>query len=108
MKKLILPLILVSQMAVAQTPKWDDPSTPFSTKENEHQTMLITWKTVDNIQNVCKEEHKKRGFGAFNYAVDACSFWNNATKTCTIYTRKTPTMHDIGHEIRHCYQGNWH
>ncbi len=103
MKKLLIALTIVSQCAYAN---WDSPTAPFSTKDNEHETMLITWKPVDNVQQVCQAEYKRRGFGAFNYAVDACSFWNG--KTCTIYTRKNPTMHDVGHEIRHCYQGNWH
>jgi hypothetical protein len=106
MKKYVLISLLVcSNFASAN---WDSPTKPFSTKENNHETMLITWKTVDNIQQVCQAEYKKRGFGAFNYKVDACSFWNDTTKTCTIYTKKNPTMHDVGHEIRHCYQGNWH
>jgi len=108
MKKLILPLILVSQLAVAQTPNWDNPLTPFSTKDNDHETMIITWKPVDNVQQVCQSEYKSRGLGAFNYKVDACSFWYNSTKTCTIFTKRNPTMHDLGHEMRHCYQGNWH
>jgi hypothetical protein len=87
---------------------WDSPTTPFSTKENEYETMLISWKPVDNIQKTCEAEHKSRGFGQINYKVDACSFWNFTTRTCTIFTKKNPTMHDIGHELRHCYQGNWH
>jgi len=105
MKTLLIALLLVSQTAYAFD---DNPTKSFSTANNEHETMLITWKPVDNVQEVCTSEYKRRGFGAFNYKVDACSFWNNNTKTCTIYTRKNPNMHDIGHEIRHCYQGNWH
>ena len=105
MKKLILPLILASQTAFAQ---WDNPNAPFPTKENVGENMLITWKTVDNVQKVCQDEYKSRGFGGFNYKVDACSFWNFATRTCTIYTKKNPTLHDVGHEMRHCYQGNYH
>ena len=87
---------------------WDSPTAPFNTKENEHETMLISWKPVDNIQKTCEAEYKSRGHGQFNYKVDACSFWNFTTRTCTIFTKKKPTMHDIGHELRHCYQGNWH
>ena len=105
MNKLLIALLLVSSTAYAFN---DNPNKPFSTQENQHETMLITWKTVDNVQQICQAEYKRRGFGAFNYAVDACAFWNNNTKTCTIYTKKNPTMHDVGHEIRHCYQGNWH
>lgn len=107
MKKSLLISLLICSNAFAFAFD-DNPKRPFSTTENEHETMLITWKPVDNVQKVCQDEYKRRGHGAFNYLVVACSFWNNNTKTCTIYTRKNPTMHDVGHEIRHCYQGNWH
>lgn len=104
MKKLIFGLaMLTTTMANAE-----DPKAPFSTKDNEVETMLVTWKTVDNVQQVCQDEYKRRGFGGFNYKVDACSFWNFTTRICTIYTKKNPTLHDVGHEIRHCYQGNYH
>jgi hypothetical protein len=86
----------------------DDPNVPFSTKDNTRETMLMTWKPVDNVQQVCQDEYKRRGHSALNHKVDACSFWNSFTKICTIYTKKNPTMHDLGHEMRHCYQGYWH
>ena len=105
MKKLILPLILASQTAFAQ---WNNPNAAFSTRDNVHETMLISWKAVDNVQQVCQDEFKSRGHGAFNYKVDACAFWNFATRTCTVFTKKNPTLHDLGHEIRHCYQGDYH
>ncbi len=104
MKKLIFGLVIL----VATAANAEDPKAPFPTKENVGETMLITWKTVDNIQQVCQDEYKRRGFGGFNYKVDACSFWNFTTRTCTIYTKKNPTLHDVGHENRHCYQGNYH
>lgn len=53
---------------------WDSPTTPFSTQENEHETMIISWKPVENVQKVCEAEYKSRGFGQINYRVDACSF----------------------------------
>jgi len=87
---------------------WDSPTTPFSTQENVHENMIISWKPVDDVQKICEVEYKSRGFGHINYKVDACSFWNFSTRLCTIYTKKKPTMHDIGHELRHCFQGNWH
>lgn len=104
-KLLIISLLVYSNILSAQV---DNPNAPFSTKENTHETMLITWKSVDNVQQVCEAEYKRRGFGGFNYKVDACSFWNFNTRMCTIYTKKNPTLHDVGHEIRHCYQGNYH
>ena len=105
MKKSLLISLLICSNASAQ---WFNPDAAFSTKDNVGETVLITWKPVDNVQKVCQDEYKSRGFGGFNYKVDACSFWNFATRTCTIYTKKNPTIHDVGHEIRHCYQGNYH
>ena len=107
MKKIIV-LCTLAAFSLAQAQFVESPTAPFPTKENEHETMLITWKPVDNVQKICQDEYKRRGFGGFNYKVDACSFWNFATRTCTIYTKKNPTLHDVGHEIRHCYQGNYH
>ena len=104
MKKLIFGLAMLTTTMAND----EDPKAPFSTKDNEVETMLVTWKTVDNVQQVCQDEYKRRGFGGFNYKVDACSFWNFTTRICTIYTKKNPTLHDVGHEIRHCYQGNYH
>jgi hypothetical protein len=103
-KKFLIGLSLV----IASSANAENPKAPFPTTENEHETMLITWKPVDNVQKVCQDEYKRRGFGGFNYQVDACSFWNFTTRTCTIYTKRNPTLHDVGHEIRHCYQGNFH
>jgi hypothetical protein len=87
---------------------WNDPKAPFSTKENNAETMLVTWMPVENVQKVCESEYKRRGFGNISYAVDGCSFWNFSFHTCTVYTKKRPTMHDVGYEVRHCYRGDWH
>ncbi|GEM_PF-2072859 len=104
-------LAIVSLCAVSASGyafSWDSPVKPFGTETNGRETMLITWKPVDDIQGVCEREYKRRRLSTFSYKVDACPFWNFTTRTCTIYTKKLPTMHDLGHEMRHCYQGNWH
>jgi hypothetical protein len=71
MKKSLLISLLICSNASAQ---WNNPNAPFSTRDNVHETMLISWKTVDNVQQVCQDEFKSRGHGAFNYKVDACAF----------------------------------
>ena len=70
--------------------------------------MFITWKPVDDVQKVCASKYKRRGFGNISQAVGGCSFSNFSLRICTVYTKKRPTMHDVGHEVRHCYQGDWH
>jgi hypothetical protein len=103
MKKLILSAVIFISPAYAN---WDDPNKPFSAIKNIHDTVNITWRPVTNVQKVCEAESKKRGHLGFGYAVDACSFWEG--NDCTIITSRNPTMHSLGHEVRHCFQGNWH
>jgi hypothetical protein len=71
----------------------------------------ITWNRVDDVRKTCEAESKKRGYGGFGYSVEACSFWavdNKGVNICHIFTRKKTTMHELGHEVRHCFQGTFH
>jgi hypothetical protein len=99
----IITSLLVAGQATAFN---DDPSQPFDTASNYTTQSTITWRTVDNVQKVCESESRKRGYGGFGYGVQACSFFDG--NQCTIITSKKTTMHSLGHEVRHCFQGNWH
>jgi len=108
MKKLALIAAILSANVLAND--WDNPNVPFDTKANLHKTVKVTWIPVDNISKVCADEGRKRlkDFANRNWVPvsEACSFWLGTE--CTIYTKKKPTMHDIGHELRHCFQHSWH
>lgn len=107
-KALAILTILVSTTAFAYD---DNPNTPFSTNMNFTKTSKITWLPQDNLQETCERESKRRGLGNFGYSLNACSFWDyekDGSPVCTIYTKRNPTMHTIGHEVRHCFQGPWH
>ena len=84
----------------------DDPYEVFDTKDNSTTQSTITWLTVDNVQKTCEAESRKRGYNGFGFGVKACSFYEG--NTCTIITGKKTTMHSVGHEVRHCFQANWH
>ena len=84
----------------------DDPYEVFDTKDNYTTQSTITWLTVNNVQKTCEAESRKRGYNGFGYGVQACSFYDG--NTCTIITGKKTTMHIVGHEVRHCFQANWH
>lgn len=84
----------------------DDPKKPFDASKHEYETMLITWKVAKDVNKECNKMRVKRGEEPFGFSVDACSSWNG--RTCTIITKTKPTMWSVGHEIRHCYEGNWH
>lgn len=99
---LFTALMLYSLSASA----WDNPMANFDASKNKTDSVTITWRAVDNVQRVCEEESKKRGNNGFGYTVNACSFW--VENQCTIITKKQVNMHTLGHEVRHCFQGNWH
>ncbi len=86
---------------------WQDPEARFNTGSNKTKQTTITWMAVDNLQATCEAESRKRGLGGFGYPVEACSFW--VSNNCQIFTKSNATtMHSLGHETRHCFQGNFH
>jgi hypothetical protein len=88
----------------------------FSTKSNFVRSSEITWIQVDDVFDSCDRESKKRGNVGFpaldkGKKMDACSFWDpavNRTNVCTIITGKNTDQDTVGHEVRHCFQGNFH
>ena len=105
MKKTLFTLFLIAQIGSASA-DWDDPNVPFNAGDVQKTPMSITWLPVDNVQRVCEAESRKRGNNGFGFSFEACSFWEG--NSCTVITKKRPNMHTLGHEMRHCYQGNWH
>jgi hypothetical protein len=83
-----------------------DPNSEFDTKNNLVNKSTITWLTVDNLQQACEKESRNRGNGGFGYTLEACSFWT--ANSCTIITSKKTTIHALGHETLHCFQGGFH
>ena len=62
----------------------------------------IRWVTVEDISSFCQAKVPLKS----NKRLLACSEYNN--KSCTIYTGRTTDMAVVGHEIRHCFEGQWH
>lgn len=89
---------------------WDDPLKPFDASKRLSDRMDITWQIVDKPAAACEREARRRHpeFKGYGYQPDACAFWDERAKKCLIITGRKPTMHDLGHEMRHCFQGHWH
>ena len=105
MKKTLLLLSVVSFNSFAYV---DDPQEKFNATANMSNKMTITWQQVDDVNASCEKESRKRGNGGFGYSMKACAFWDRPTNTCTIITAKTTTQAILGHEARHCFQGDFH
>ena len=86
----------------------DDPLKSFDATVRLHSTSVITWVVADDVQKACNESRIKHVGTAYTYLVNGCvTFWNE-TNECIIITGKRTTMHTLGHEVRHCFQGHWH
>lgn len=113
----VLAMVAVAGAAIAgQTANGEF----FVTAENPHEHFSIAQMNANKIEmafiatkdvrSVCDAESKKRGFGGFNRPVEACSFFDTSSfnNKCTVVLPTITNYHMIGHEIRHCMQGNFH
>ncbi len=108
MKQLLILLLLSSSVHAAD---YDDPYAKFSTNNNFTTSSKIEWKTSDNIQATCDKLSIQAVGKPFPYKVLACSQWQHNyifQDSCVIYTSKNTNMLTVGHEVRHCFQGEYH
>jgi hypothetical protein len=106
MKQLVAIFAIAFFATNSTAQEWADPMARFDAKKNQHETVRLTWIYADNVNQACDRESRRRGFGGYGFSVEACSFWDN--NVCTIITKKRPNGHELGHEVRHCFQGNYH
>jgi hypothetical protein len=110
-KKVLLVLGLVALSANAEVdPNWKDFSARYQTSNHKVSKVTLEHRVVNDVQAACNAERKRLGKGPYNYAVDACTFWNHKItgNTCVIITGTTTSQNELGHELRHCLQGNFH
>ena len=104
--KTVLAALLLPIACMAQD--WRDAYAKFSTKPNRKESLVVSWMVVPTakVQATCEAISKDSGLGGFGFALDACSFWRK--DTCLIVTGAQTTHAEIGHELRHCFQGSFH
>ena len=66
----------------------------------------ITWVPSDNPTAECKRLFPKPM--TYHPVIAACAGWDRTANTCTVVTGTTTTHQILGHEIRHCFEGNFH
>ena len=106
----ILLMGLFVQTAYSKEVFKDNPYSMFSAKDNMEKQTNVIWRPVSDIQKECEKESLKRKLGGFGYSVTACSIWEKGPRgpQCLIITAMKLNMHTLGHEMRHCFQGNYH
>ena len=87
--------------------EWDNPTTPFDARKRNFTVVQVRWQTVDNVYDYCSKLNASRGYGPLtNRNIKACSTQDG--DKCLIVTRHFASQHNLGHELRHCFQGRWH
>jgi hypothetical protein len=77
--------------------------------------VAIVWNRVEDPQQVCESLSGRKSF----FHILGCSHWSEPTaqggpRVCTIYSaeprseRDTQRFATLGHELMHCFDGNWH
>lgn len=85
---------------------WEDPEHLFNVQKLNYNKITLEWIRVDDVQAACEKQSQNRGLGGFKIAVQACSFWTG--NNCVLITSKKASLHSLGHEVRHCFQGAYH
>lgn len=67
----------------------------------EHPVKQVQWIVADNVDSVCQ------GFApAPGKTYAACTRFNR--EVCIVYTAPNLSLSVLGHEMRHCFEGQWH
>jgi len=108
MRLLAFVLLFVVTTAQAQWTFDNSPYRKFNAAKNTAETVTITWRYVEakHIQAACEAESRRIGNNGYAYAVEACTFM--LPDRCTIITSRVVDMRLMGHEMLHCFQGDWH
>jgi len=110
MKKIVLTVMLLVSTVVNAESAYDK----FPTTGGKYSTVVVTYRPVDNVQQACDAEARKRDGKPFGFGVEACSyrdleqFGDKVLPTCLIIVAKVANYHTYGHELRHCFVGQFH
>jgi hypothetical protein len=109
MKYLLLLLALVSGTAWAQRTNFVVVERDAFCSHTNHnlvftarpkfESVRVEWRPVDDITQHCSNPHST-----------ACAFVKTVgdETVCTVYTKQTLNLAILGHEVRHCFELDWH
>lgn len=95
--------ILIATVMGFAAPAWSHDFNQSFTAQKQYEEMRITWHVVDNVPQACATAFYNK---PFREDVVACAVRSGIV--CDVYTAKKLDLAILGHEIRHCFDGNWH
>ncbi len=81
---------------------------PVPTHARLMNDVKVRWEIRENVVELCSRAAKISTTQAWMTPPLACAMWNVASKECVIITGKRVTHVELGHELRHCFEGNFH
>ena len=85
-----------------------------ATPQSAGDHVTIVWNRVDDVQAVCQNLAGRKEV----FAIRGCSKWSDGFRSnervCSIYAPEPDSAMDaqafatLGHELMHCFEGNWH
>lgn len=73
---------------------------------NKSKMVQITWITDSNPNERCSRMANAKPSATKRFV--GCAAYDESANTCTIVTSPTTTNEVIGHEMRHCFEGQFH
>lgn len=79
-------------------------STVFVAKPLVNGTYVF-WRQVDDVDSECR---LKGAVVPIGQKIIGCASYTLSRDVCTIITGKITDHEILGHELRHCFEENWH
>jgi hypothetical protein len=98
MNKLLIATLVLTLAGCSSALKMRE-SNDFSASQMGMRDSYITWRVVDDAAAECKKLGSEPG-------ALACALMGKYN--CVIITSKNTTHEILGHEARHCFEGNFH
>jgi len=99
-------MVMFIDMGRAQD-EWDLPFDQVFEANVIYPHIALEVRVVDNADAVCRQYAKD-----VNYVIQHCALqWepkNGIRKCVLIMDKDSLTLGDLGHEVRHCYEDDWH
>jgi len=70
--------------------------------KQRHLLKTVKWVVVEDLEQACFGHPPNPGEGELR----GCAKFT--PKSCTIYTKRRTSLANLGHEVRHCFEGRWH
>ena len=82
--------------------------TPIPASARDMNDVKVRWEVRQNVAEFCGRAAKITTAQAMFTPPLACAVWNVASKECVIVTGPQVSHVALGHELRHCFEGNFH